>query len=1846
MAVSLTVNGTIYAYPQTGDPAPWGDAAYQWAQAVTAGMLQKAGGNFTLTADANFGPNFGLQSQYYKSRTANVSATGIVRLANVDTISWRNIANAADVALNASAATDGVLQYGAVDLVGTTLTQTLTNKTISGSSNTLTNVGDAALSTSYVKADGSRPLTANWAIGGFNLVMGGGAVTGFGTLVSNTANSANTGALRLGNLDKVSWRNAGNTANVDLFVDASNVLNVVNNTAAQWGKVYIQGEPTNTTPALMMRNVTSGIAVGHNTNSGNSINSTFSTMLDGYQVNNTVWQWSPTPNNPPASALGTVTIYQSNYEASRTLYATTYTNWIVTTSSSTVFTLAPGVGASPASIANNGTYTATIPAIGNQDPIFVGFTHGPAATQEPYPGNVQVVSITWAAGTLTVTTQPQPILYYNVGSERQSVGQLSITGNTILMNGVDTGSGRIPMRNIITGGTPADCLVIGAGPFAGSAAPSFPFGAANGMSGSSIYTYGTDFPDPLAITAKAACIDFYNDGQLNGSIIGIGGGPTSASLRGQWNIGPVGGVMTHNVNGALNVTGALNSGAISIGSTTPSIALRSTTTLAGTGQSYVIFGDTGQDKAYLGYDGRHDNKMRLSFYGSTGTTVGNKALLMSHGNTGDSWVLDTDSITSTGDITAGSAVIINVPAAVTAKILPGSVLYSGTQLADKISVVNSATVFTVVTGGAYPTGGGTIADQDTGTLLTYTAYNAGTKQFTVASTAGLLANDTTYCSVGIPLYATVSSVGATTLTMDRNAVSTVTGLTFYSGNPSFGNLTMATAGTRAGVDNGVLNLYGANPLSNPQAGILYLHNNDPYHTPGRTCGITFFGDGPLNTRGVGPAGCPIGTVNFYVENDNPGPVGSGNMAINVCDGTTYRNAMSSDHTGNVTLGSNASTSQAINGILTVKYNGTQTLKSDNFGDLHVGSAGSAIRSYGSALFLNYSSTPATTSFITTNSLTGAVAIGGGNSTPDINSAGVYFYASTHATKANKIEFYNNAVISATATAAGAWNIPTLTSTTLTVTNLQTSGLTTLGGTLAVSGYGITGVNNLQSSSANISGTGMFRLANTDIIGFRNFGNAGDNLLGTSVADRLTYNTAVIPTISSADTLTNKTISGATNTLSSIAYASLSLTGSIVNADLAGAVSIAKGGTGQTTAPLGFAALSPQTTKGDLIVYGSSPARLSIGADGQVPVADSAQPNGLAWKTLQQGSKNYITYNNFENNSTIGWALGHISGALTNSLPVTGTNIPTFGSGSTSLAISTISAGQLAGTYSLSYAASAATTVGDMLASSAYTIDAEDQAKVLSWKFYYKLSSGAANFPGTSSNSFAVAIWDATNSTWLGTAGQFSMVQSSGVGICQGTFQTASNTASLQLVVYNCTVTTGAATLYLDDFYLGPQSLAFGPAMSDWTAYTPTGGWTTNTTYSGYYRRVGDSMEITAKALLTGAPNAASLTINIPSGFTIDTTKLFTSGSASGVILARASGSHSGSGYIFSAQYSSTSSVLITYQSSVGANGAAVDATNPLTWASTDEVEVVFVVPITGWSSNTAMSADTDTRVCAFAASTPTATVTGVASDVSWTSITDTHAGFNGTTTYTTPVTGWYDVEASLRSDATYAAGNDAELYINASGSTLLEQLDRASGAQTSMQLRVRTTRYFVAGTPIKIQISNSGTSPSIISGTTWASFTIFRLSGPAVAAATESVNMRYTTSAGSTLTKSATNIVTFATKDYDSHSAWNGTDTYTCPVSGVYRVSTSLLIASGLTWAAGDYVELDVLKNGSAINSTVNPQQASHTTFATGLISCSVKCVAGDALKIQCFPQKASTGNVVLNNSGSNNWLCIEREGN
>lgn len=98
MSVSITFNGGTYVIPVTGDES-WGANVSAYLVAIAQGSLQKTGGNFTLSAETNFGPTYGLLSAYFKTRAALPATTGVLRLSKTDTLAWRNNANSSNLTL-------------------------------------------------------------------------------------------------------------------------------------------------------------------------------------------------------------------------------------------------------------------------------------------------------------------------------------------------------------------------------------------------------------------------------------------------------------------------------------------------------------------------------------------------------------------------------------------------------------------------------------------------------------------------------------------------------------------------------------------------------------------------------------------------------------------------------------------------------------------------------------------------------------------------------------------------------------------------------------------------------------------------------------------------------------------------------------------------------------------------------------------------------------------------------------------------------------------------------------------------------------------------------------------------------------------------------------------------------------------------------------------------------------------------------------------------------------------------------------------------------------------------------------------------------------------------------------------------------------------------------------------------------------------------------------------------------------------------------------------------------------------------------------------------------------------
>ena len=268
-----------------------------------------------------------------------------------------------------------------------------------------------------------------------------------------------------------------------------------------------------------------------------------------------------------------------------------------------------------------------------------------------------------------------------------------------------------------------------------------------------------------------------------------------------------------------------------------------------------------------------------------------------------------------------------------------------------------------------------------------------------------------------------------------------------------------------------------------------------------------------------------------------------------------------------------------------------------------------------------------------------------------------------------------------------------------------------------------------------------------------------------------------------------------------------------------------------------------------------------------------------------------------------------------------------------------------------------------------------------------------------------------------------------------------------------------------------------------------------------------------------------------------------------------------------------------------------------------------------------MSSDTDTRVIASRYyGTPTGTIaSSYAASSSLTLPTqdyDTSGSFNGTT-YTVPVSGKYKILGQLLIAATYTAGQFAGvgIYVNGTLKSAVEAFDGATGNPLTASINEEINCN--AGDLITFRAICSGSSPSFNAGVAGGNYVnriaIERTSGPAVIAATESVNLSVNNSASAA---STTTPFVFATVARDSHKAYNAsTGRWTAPVSGFYCISAAVYTGASAN-------ALLIYVNGSAVSEGSNNVASTNP----GLVCDQIPLNAGDIVDIRPSSSVTSSG--------------------
>jgi len=145
-----------------------------------------------------------------------------------------------------------------------------------------------------------------------------------------------------------------------------------------------------------------------------------------------------------------------------------------------------------------------------------------------------------------------------------------------------------------------------------------------------------------------------------------------------------------------------------------------------------------------------------------------------------------------------------------------------------------------------------------------------------------------------------------------------------------------------------------------------------------------------------------------------------------------------------------------------------------------------------------------------------------------------------------------------------------------------------------------------------------------------------------------------------------------------------------------------------------------------------------------------------------------------------------------------------------------------------------------------------------------------------------------------------------------------------------------------------------PIITDWIAWTPTGTWTTNTTYTGFYKRDGSCLSVDIQIALAGAPTSTTLQVNLPVGFVINTALMTSSVATSTPLKAQGQLLDFGTNSVFIwADFNDSTSFNVVCGGSGSTDLArtSVNATTPITFAANDRLRILISnIPILGWKT--------------------------------------------------------------------------------------------------------------------------------------------------------------------------------------------------------------------------------------------------------------------------------------------------------
>lgn len=817
----------------------------------------------------------------------------------------------------------------------------------------------------------------------------------------------------------------------------------------------------------------------------------------------------------------------------------------------------------------------------------------------------------------------------------------------------------------------------------------------------------------------------------------------------------------------------------------------------------------------------------------------------------------------------------------------------------------------------------------------------------------------------------------------------------------------------------------------------------------------------------------------------------------------------------------------------------------------------------------------------------------------------------------------NAVASAASAAAALASQTSATSSATSATNSATSATTSAATATTQASNASTSATNASTSATNAasSATSAGTSATTATTQASNASTSATNS-ATSATNSANSATAAGTSATNASNFASTAATSATNASNSATSAGTSATNASNSATAAGtsatnsANSATSAASGNVTASINFPDIATPATPsaGTTKIYSKTDGKLYKLTSTGVELEVGSGAGG--------GSINHISLNPDAEAATTGWA-NFADGATL----VDGTG------GSPTGAISRQSTTILRGTNSFLYTAGG---VGDGTGY-AFTVPNADKARQISISFDYAYSATVAE------GAYQVYIYDVTNSKLIQPSGYKLGTGVSGTYYTHmATFQTSSSGTSYRLILWQSVATPGG-NLYFDNVQVGPQIKSSGAPITDWVDESSSfvlNGFGTTTLDSIWTRRVAGSLEVrgTAKA---GSTTGTMASITIPTKYVIDSTKIVNTGAQFVGEFQQVKGAAGGFNIAQSTIFydgSDTAKVYITYQTASGVYTKV--ATNTLVTTG-DNCTFIFSVPIAGWGSSVAMSSSDSQRLVAFRArKAGSQTVTAAAWNTmtfATTDVTETHGAWDATNNhYRIPVAGWYRIgihgfgavaSATRHLSVGYSVDGGGEILVNAG----------PGGTSVPADAAGTDTIFLRAG-----QTVQSRAYPSADTSISELQFTIERLSQNQTIAASELIAAKARLSSNIGIASGAETIVTFNSKEHDTHGAFDTVlNRFVAPAAGYYRAHLSL---GALTLASGAavYFLAGIRKGGTRI--AVFGVNNTSGTITDPMTSCTTTLylLAGEYLD---FSTESNDASYTITNSTAQTYCTIERVG-